>query len=331
MMNKFIIQIKNFLKDNYQDIIRYFPGQLKKNKKIELSETQIYPFGKNLKEVLKRDSFNRLNGINFKKNDKIASLGTCFAEEVGYFLKKNSNLNNYINYEENSFNFSANWGRVFCIINLKQILNYSIEEKFPVKTEEYKKQFFDPYRDYSTGLFNSKKEAISNIQKHRSLSKKVLSDANILIITLGQNEFWFDHKNNLAWGRTPPLELRKQRDRFEPMEYTFKQNITDLEEVIEKLKKNNFNIKIIFTVSPVAEYATFINKNIVSQAFVGKCILRSVVHEILKKHENVFYFPSFEFVLTDNPNSFSADNMHVKRKKVYQIMSSLDYSLLNKR
>jgi len=152
-----------------------------------------------------------------------------------------------------------------------------------------------------------------------------------LIITLGQNEFWFDHKNNLAWGRTPPLELRKQRDRFEPMEYTFKQNITDLEEVIEKLKKNNFNIKIIFTVSPVAEYATFINKNIVSQAFVGKCILRSVVHEILKKHENVFYFPSFEFVLTDNPNSFSADNMHVKRKKVYQIMSSLDYSLLNKR
>ena len=38
-----------------------------------------------------------------------------------------------------------------------------------------------------------------------------------------------------------------------------------------------------------------------------------------------------EFVLTDNPFSFVADNMHVKRKKVFQILSSLDYSLLNKR
>ena len=330
-MSKFVIKIKNFLKDNYQDIIRHFPSRLKKDEKQELLETQIYPFGKNLIEVLNRDSFSRLNGINFKKNDKIASLGTCFAEEVGYFLKKNSNLYNYITYEENPFNFSANWGRVFCIINLKQILNYSIEEKCPVKIEEYKKQFFDPYRDYSTGLFNSKNEAISHIQKHRALSKKVLSDANILIITLGQNEFWFDHKNNLAWGRTPPLELRKQKDRFEPMEYTFKQNMTDLKEVIEKLKKINLNIKIIFTVSPVAEYATFISENIVSQAFAGKCILRSVVHEISKKHVNVFYFPSFEFVLTDNPFSFVADNMHVKRKKVFQILSSLDYSLLNKR
>tara|TARA_B100001175_G_scaffold379_1_gene327 strand:+ start:5480 stop:6472 length:993 start_codon:yes stop_codon:yes gene_type:complete len=330
-MSKFVIKIKNFLKDNYQDIIRHFPGKLKKDEKQELLETQIYPFGKNLIEVLNRDSYTRLNGINYKKKHKIASLGTCFAEEVAYFLKNKSQFYNYINYEENVFNFSANWGRVFCVINLKQILKYSIEEKFPVKIEKFKKLYFDPFREHSTGLFNSKKDALINIQKHRSLSKKVLFETNVLIITLGQNEFWFDHKNNLAWGRTPPLELRKQKDRFEPMEYTFKQNMTDLEEVIEKLKKINLNIKIIFTVSPVAEYATFISENIVSQAFAGKCILRSVVHEISKKHENVFYFPSFEFVLTDNPFSFVADNMHVKRKKVFQILSSLNYSLLNKR
>ena len=67
MMNKFIIQIKNFLKDNYQDIIRYFPGQLKKNKKIELSETQIYPFGKNLK--LPKGSPKKLAELVYKKKN----------------------------------------------------------------------------------------------------------------------------------------------------------------------------------------------------------------------------------------------------------------------
>ena len=135
-MVKFGSKIKNVIKDKYQDIIRYFPGKLKDNEKQELLKTQIYPFGKNLIEVLKTDSYNRLYKINF-------------------------------------------------------------------------------------------------------------------------------------------------------------------------------------TVSPVAEYATFISENIVSQAFAGKCILRSVVHEISKKYENVFYFPSFEFVLADNPSSFVADNMHVKRKKVF--------------
>mgnify|MGYP006113545923 CR=1 FL=1 len=38
-----------------------------------------------------------------------------------------------------------------------------------------------------------------------------------------------------------------------------------------------------------------------------------------------------KFVLTDNPSSFVAENMHIKRKKVFQILSSLDYSLLKKR
>ena len=69
---------------------------------------------------------------------------------------------------------------------------------------------------------------------------------------------------------------------------------------------------------------SFLNQNIVSQAFAGKCILRAVLHEIIPKHKGVFYFPSFEYVLTDNPNSYISDNMHVKRYKVAQILKSLE-------
>ena len=97
--------------------------------------------------------------------------------------------------------------------------------------------------------------------------------------------------------------------------------------IIKKLKEFNPTLKIIITVSPVPEYATFFKRNIIPQAFAGKCILRAVLHEIIPKHEGVFYFPSFEYVLTDNPNSYISDNMHVKRYKVAQILKSLENAI----
>ena len=78
----------------------------------------------------------------------------------------------------------------------------------------------------------------------------------------------------------------------------------------------------------MASYATFISQNIVSQSFAGKCTLRAAIHEILPLDDKIFYYPSFEFVLSDNPSSFIYDNRHVKRFKVSQILSSLNKSLL---
>ena len=42
--------------------------------------------------------------------------------------------------------------------------------------------------------------------------------------------------------------------------------------------------------------------------------------EIIKKHSNVFYFPSFESVMLDN-NNYLIDNRHVSSKKVKEIFN----------
>lgn len=322
-------KIKDFLKDSLSQIKRCFPGRLSGDLKNNLSKNQIYPHGINLIKVLNEDSKQRLKGLGYSKELNIASIGTCFAEELsGYFKNQNQNFK-YLSLEKNVFNFSANWGRVYTVKNLLQIISYSLDKKFiPIHVEKYKDVFFDPLREHSAGTFFTEKKAIYEIEKHRGLSKQVLLKADIIFITIGQNEFWHDSEMDIAWGTTPPLSLRQNDKRFKATEYTFNQNAKDLNKIIKKLKEFNSNLKIIFTVSPVAEYATFINNNIISQAFAGKAILRGVLHEIIPKHKEVFYFPSFEYVLTDNPNSFISDNRHVKRFKVKQILQSLEKAIL---
>ena len=328
-MQKMLRRIKDILKDFSSQIKRFFPGEISGDVKNNLSKNQIYPIGVNLIKVLNEDSKHRLKDLNFSKELNIASIGTCFAEELsGYFNNQNKNYK-YLSLEKNVFNFSANWGRVYTVRNLLQIILYSLDNNsIPINVEKYKEYFFDPLREYSTGTFPSREKAIYEIENHRELSKQVFFKADILIITIGQNEFWHDSQMDIAWGSTPPLSLRKSNQRFKAVEYSFSQNFKDLDYVIKNLKKFNPNLKIIFTVSPVAEYATFLNNNIVSQAFAGKAILRGVLHEIIPKYDGIFYFPSFEYVLTDNPNSFISDNRHVKRFKVNQIIQSLEKAII---
>jgi hypothetical protein len=328
-MKKLIRLIKDLIKDNLEDFKRLFPRNLKEDKNNNLSHNQIYPSGKNLIEILNSNAKENLKDLNISKKSKIASLGTCFAEEIASHFKNQENKLEYINLEKNIFNFSANWGRVYTIKNLFQIVSYSIDKiEMPIYVEKHKDIFFDPLREYSIGSFNSEKEAIINIKNHRKSSRDVFEKTDVLIITVGQNEFWYDSQKDIAWGRTPPKSFRKNSNRFKAFEYSFIQNSNDLDVIIKKLKEFNPRLKIILTVSPVPEYATFLNRNIVSQAFAGKCILRAVLHEIIAKHEGVFYFPSFEYVLTDNPNSYIDDNMHIKRFKVAQILKSLENAIL---
>ena len=55
------------------------------------------------------------------------------------------------------FNFSANWGRVYTVKNLRQIIDYSLNNTTPILIEKFKDNFFDPIREHSVGSNISKK------------------------------------------------------------------------------------------------------------------------------------------------------------------------------
>lgn len=317
--------ITEFIRDIKEDAYRKFPGPLAGLPHQGLIETQLYPNGNNFFDGVAKGTLRGFGKLECDANTKMASIGTCFAEEFSLYLKENPNVGTYLNAETNVFNASANWGRVYTIKNLRQIVDYSLQESFPVFIESTKKGYIDPLREHSIGAFRSEDDASYAIEKHRQLSKKVLHDADLIVITLGQNETWYDTQLDIYWGAAPPLDLRHSfPERFIPAEFTFAENKNDLNYVINQIKLFNSKVKFVFTISPVGAYATFLDKEIVTQSFAGKCNLRSVVHEAINEYKDfTFYYPSFELVLCDNPSSFNADNRHVKRKKVKQIFKLL--------
>lgn len=325
MLKKLKRAITDFTRDVIEEWYRQFPGPLNGLPHQGLSETQVYPSGKNFFHGVATGTLKALSTLKLKSDSKMASIGTCFAEEFALYLKENPSVGIYLNAEQNVFNASANWGRVYTIKNLRQIVEYTLQENYPIFVEQTKKGFVDPLREHSIGAFKSKDDASIAVKQHRELSKKVFFDADLIVITLGQNEAWYDTQLGVYWGAAPPLELRhNDPQRFVPTQFTHTSNKGDLDYLVSQVKRFNSKIQIVFTISPVGAYATFFDQEIVTQSFAGKCNLRSVVSEFVGEHKDfTFYYPSFELVLCDNPSSFNADNRHVKRKKVKQIFRLL--------
>ncbi|MDC1356380.1 GSCFA domain-containing protein [Pseudomonadota bacterium] len=313
MIIKFFNRIKS-------EINEFFPKEHKGNEKYNLTKEQIYPEGNFLKASLNQNIQKNFEKSNFKLQSNVISIGTCFAEEFSYFLLKKSH--NYKILEPNTFNFVVNWGRVYTVSNLRQLIDYSFESKFKIFSEIGIKGYFDPLRDYSCGSFKTKAELISSIKNHRKLSKEVLSKSNFIFITLGQTEAWIDKQNNFTWGSAPIWceDFLAERKKYIKKNFELEEITGDLRYVISKIKTHNPNIKIFLTLSPVPSQATFFNENVILSSSIGKAKLRLSIENILSDFKDVFYIPSYENVIQDNKN-FKVDKRHVKRTKVKEIFS----------
>jgi len=332
-----VIKLLKLLKYIFIDILEYykyyFPGQLKILGRYNLDASQVYQTGKNIDKLFEIQIKNDLRIFN-ENSSKFASIGTCFAEEFSKFISTQYKYLEYLKTEDNVFYASANWGRVYTLPNLQQIIEYSLTNKHNVLIEQSKtKGFFDPFREYSVGYKKNANEASASILEHREASRYVFLNAQILVITIGQNEGWFDNFEKIVWATAPfSYDLTDENTkRFTYTEFSYSKNIKCLDEIINTLTKFNPKIKIILTVSPVAAEATFTQNNIITQSFAGKCTLRAVVHDIIKMHKDcVYYFPSFEMVFCKNQNSFRSDNRHVKKMKVRSIFKFFDKILKDK-
>lgn len=311
------------VKDLRESVKRFMPGRPVGIEKYGIGPTQVYPQGINFFAVLKTATKEKLAGIELNPTTAVASIGTCFAEKFAYFMQEQHY--NYVCTEEDALAASANWGRVYTIPNLLQIIRYSTDNTYPIILEESKQGWFDPLREAHIPFFKNKKDAEENLKAHRRASYQAFATCDVLIITVGQNEAWVDSSNNKVWTKRPPQEILDSRPHvFTVTEFSFAKNMAALQESIELLFAINPKIKILFTVSPVAAHATFSDKDIISQSFANKCLLRAVVDEMVKrKPTKLFYFPSFEMVLCNNPTNFCADNRHVKYTTVDRIFSVL--------
>ena len=285
---------KTFTKDYQKFPIQYYPKNIKK-----------YYF----------NEAERIPLIN--KKTKIVSMGSCFALHVASFLKKNK-YNYLVGEKYFKYLTSADWDMVYNTSCMKQIFQYSFEKFEPlIRWWDRGKVMDDPFRrqiSYKKGTHENE------LKKHVKASHEVLSSCDVIILTLGLSEVWRDRRDKATFWRTPPIHLYdKKIHQFHIMNE--KECLDDLILIHDLLKKYNPECKIILSVSPVTLRATFrTDVDPVSANVYSKAVLRCAADQFSNMFDNVYYFPSFEFVTYGFENPYQErDNMHIKQD-VIQVM-----------
>jgi len=170
----------------------------------------------------------------------------------------------------------------------------------------------------------SRERAIERRKQHFEVYKN-LFDADILTITLGNIEAWYDTKTKRYLHELPShLEMVKAKERFELIILSHTQCSDLVRRSIELVRHRNPSVKILVTTSPVPLGKTFSGQDIIIANLHGKSTLRSVCGEIILEYENVDYFPSYESVmLTPHNRTFEADRRHVKDDFVAKVVGTV--------
>lgn len=236
-----------------------------------------------------------------KKDSKILSFGSCFAQNITKHLQ--SKGFNVLGKDAPShiINFGEGIANTFSIV---QQFEWAIENK----------NFDHLY------WFGPNKEIAFPEEDERIKTKELIESADVFIFTLGVSEIWYDKVSGEAFWRAIPSDM------FDDEIHGFRvssveENISNITKVISIIEKINPDAKIIITLSPVPLMATFRPISCLTASSVSKAILRVAIDEVVRKEfKNVYYFPSYEIVKEFFIDPMKPDNRHPKPKIIKKIM-----------
>ena len=243
---------------------------------------------------------------------KIATAGSCFAQNIARFLKKTGGAyfdaepaHSYIAEEYSTRNgygvFSARFGNIYTVRQLREL----IEQAFGIIPVIY--DFFgdngliyDLLRpSVQQDGFTSLEEAIADRNYHLTRVKKLFLECDVFVFTLGLTESWINGAKGK--GYVYPSCPGTARGVYNPevhlfKNFTYQECSADLDKILTFLAEVNAHCKVILTVSPVALAATYEDNNVLISTSYSKATLRALCGDTEKRYTNVLYFPSYEII-----------------------------------
>ena len=162
-------------------------------------------------------------------------------------------------------------------------------------------KYIDPYLRQQTRAGD-----LALMQLRRETLKQYFAQvftADLVIITLGLTETWYDLVTKLALTEVPsPRLLKEYPDRFGFKPLFYPECVTLLKSICSLLRQyGKPNLNIVFTLSPVALQRTFTGRDVLVANMMSKSTLRSAVGELVAKTDGVDYFPSYEAAMLSDP------------------------------
>lgn len=167
-----------------------------------------------------------------------------------------------------------------------------------------------------------------DIQERVRATVSSITEADVVFITLGLTETWFDTRLGIALNENPLVlrELRREsgKGRFEFRNVGYEETMDCLNELLNLVRdKSTKEVKFVLTVSPIPLVRTFTDRDIITANTFSKSVLRAAAQTLADKHDWVDYFPSFEIVL-NSPRELAwrHNQRHVQSGMVDYIMQT---------
>jgi hypothetical protein len=253
------------------------------------------------------------------KETKIFTMGSCFAYEIYEYLKEKKY--NVLTAQLSDSKPELMWYNTYTMKYELQRIVGKFNQDFDdcwVTNRGYQ----DPYRRVVFG--SSKEDLFQKIETINDVIRAGFTTADVVVITLGLTEVFFQNNNSNAICAVPGYECGGGFDtqvRFT----SFQENLENVSEILETLHTLNSKCQVILTVSPVPLGSTFSDNDHVIANMESKSILRAVAAEITRKFDFCHYFHSYEFAMSLNRNEvFIQDARHVDKKFVQIIMNDFE-------
>lgn len=179
-------------------------------------------------------------------------------------------------------------------------------------------------------------DVVEDITARISAYSATAFDADLVIMTLGLVECWFDKERKLYLNEKPPGRLALD-PRFECHTLSYGECKAEIFRVIRTITEQNRDAHVVVTVSPVTLASTMSREDVRVRNSYSKSVLRAVAEEACMRFERAVYFPSYEMAtLSDRKIVYSEDNIHIRQDFVDTIIHTFlthyaDPSLLETR
>jgi len=217
--------------------------------------------------------------------DKIFLIGSCFTENIG------SKLNTHL------FSVHENpHGILFNPVSVIQALMDCMEAKqYHAADLFFHNEVWNSWNYHSRFSGVTQQEALDKMNSAIQIAHTYLKSANHLVITLGSA--WLYQLTSIAplsQGQTVANNHKAPAQWFSKALMKPADLIKQLNEVVIALKEFNPQLNVIFTISPVRHLREGLIENNRSKA-----VLIQAVHDLMALHEQVGYFPAYEYVIDD--------------------------------
>ncbi len=276
--------------------------------------------------------------FTFALSDSVFAVGSCFARNLEgaldsagmSVLSRQPDLGPI----GDAIGFAGNFLNKYTAPSILNDLKWALErESFPGEEVIYPIGN-NAYCDPQLGLVNLP-YPLNDIMQMRTRyldTMAAAADADVVIITLGYVEAWYDNQLGIYLNVAPPPKIcRRQPDRFEFRVLGFEDILGTLGEIYDLLKKHRSKpLRMLITVSPVPLLSTFRDMDVLVANTYSKAVQRAAVETFVADKKDVDYFPSYEMVALSNPTICWArgDYRHVSPDIVARIMSNVLFSYI---